>query len=174
MNWVTLIQLRGNISYTLSGIGGIGGIGSKYNPTIVSISYQVRESTLLFDEVPWSTVINKPDSHKIWRRGSIQDNTYLSYLKQHLILHAWGSLLSLKSRPFLWWPALPVIPLIIEDVPGMIVIIIKGCVPAIQTLLCIMAELIANKTSVFLSTLRSRLPIEVIFRPSKTSASPFW
>ena len=72
---VTLIQLRGNISYTFPGIGGIG---SKYNPTIVSISYQIRESTLLSDEVPWSTIINKPDSHKIWRRGLIQDNFILS------------------------------------------------------------------------------------------------
>jgi len=34
MNQVTLIQLRGNIPYTLPEIGGID---SKYNPTIVSI-----------------------------------------------------------------------------------------------------------------------------------------
>ena len=34
MNRVTLLQLRVNIPYTLSRIGGIG---SKYNPTIVSI-----------------------------------------------------------------------------------------------------------------------------------------
>ena len=41
MNRVTLIQLRGNIPYTLSEIGGIE---SKYNPTIVSISTKL-EST---------------------------------------------------------------------------------------------------------------------------------
>jgi len=35
MNRVTLIQLRGNIPYTLSGTGGID---SKYNPTVVSVS----------------------------------------------------------------------------------------------------------------------------------------
>ena len=41
MNRVTLIQLRGNIPYTLSGIGGIG---SKYNPTIVSISTKLERA----------------------------------------------------------------------------------------------------------------------------------
>ena len=39
-------------------------------------------------------------------------------------------------------PALPVIPPIIEDVPGMIVIIIEWCVLAIQTLLHIMDKLV--------------------------------
>ena len=126
MNRVTLIQLRGNIPYTLFGIGGIN---SKYNPTIVSISTKLERSPFYLMEAPWSTIINKPDYHKIWRRGPIQDNASLSYQKQHLILHTWGSLLSLKSWPLPWWLALPVIPLIIEDVPGMIVIIIKWCVP---------------------------------------------
>ena len=41
MNRVTLIQLRGNIPYTLSGIGGIG---SKYNPMIVSISNKLESA----------------------------------------------------------------------------------------------------------------------------------
>ena len=41
MNRVTLIQLRGNIPYTLSKIGGIG---SKYNPTIVSISTKLERA----------------------------------------------------------------------------------------------------------------------------------
>ena len=76
----------------------------------------------------------------------------------------WGSLLSLKSGPFPWWPALPVIPLIIEDVLGMIVIFIKRCVSAVRTLLRMMAELIATKASAFFSILRSKLPNEVIFR----------
>ena len=39
MNWVTLIQLRDNIPNILSGIGGIG---SKYNPMIVSISTKLE------------------------------------------------------------------------------------------------------------------------------------
>ena len=39
MNRVTLIQLRGNIPYTLFRIGGIG---SKYNPTNVSISTKLE------------------------------------------------------------------------------------------------------------------------------------
>ena len=43
MNRVTLIQLRVNIPYTLSGIGGID---SKYNPTVVSISTK-------FERVPF-------------------------------------------------------------------------------------------------------------------------
>ena len=43
MNRVTLIQLRGNIPYTLSGIGGIG---SKYNPTIVSISTKLESAPI--------------------------------------------------------------------------------------------------------------------------------
>ena len=47
MNKVTLIQLRGKISYTLSEIGVIG---SKYNP--MTVSYQIREIPLLSDEVP--------------------------------------------------------------------------------------------------------------------------
>ena len=41
MNQVTLIQLRGNIPYTLSGIGGID---SKYNPTIVSVSTKLERA----------------------------------------------------------------------------------------------------------------------------------
>ena len=41
MNRVTLIQLRGNIPYTLSRIGRIG---SKYNPTIVSISTKLESA----------------------------------------------------------------------------------------------------------------------------------
>ena len=41
MNRVTLIQLRGNIPYTLSGTGGIS---SKYNPTIVSISTKLESA----------------------------------------------------------------------------------------------------------------------------------
>ncbi len=39
MNQVTLIQLRGNIPYTLFGIGGID---SKYNPTFVSFSTRLE------------------------------------------------------------------------------------------------------------------------------------
>lgn len=41
MNRVTLIQLSGNIPYTLSGIGGID---SKYNPTIVFISTKLERA----------------------------------------------------------------------------------------------------------------------------------
>ena len=41
MNQVTLIQLRGNIPYTLSGIGGIN---SKYNPMSVSISTKLERA----------------------------------------------------------------------------------------------------------------------------------
>ena len=41
MNQVTLIQLRDHIPYTPSGIGGIG---SKYNPTIVSISIKLESA----------------------------------------------------------------------------------------------------------------------------------
>ena len=41
MNRVTLIQLRSNIPYSLSGIGGID---SKYNPTIVSISTKLERA----------------------------------------------------------------------------------------------------------------------------------
>ena len=41
MNRVTLIQLRGNIPYTFFQIGGIG---SKYNPTIVSISTELESA----------------------------------------------------------------------------------------------------------------------------------
>ena len=44
MNRVTLIQLRVNIPYTLFEIGGIG---SKYNPTIVSI-YTKLESAPIY------------------------------------------------------------------------------------------------------------------------------
>ena len=44
MKRVTLIQLRVNIPYTLSGIGGIN---SKYNPMIVSISTKL-ESTPIY------------------------------------------------------------------------------------------------------------------------------
>ena len=42
MNHVTLIQLRDNITYILSGIGGID---SKYNPTIVSISTKLERDS---------------------------------------------------------------------------------------------------------------------------------
>ena len=45
MNRVTLIQLKGNIPYTLFGIGGID---SKYNPTVIFVSTKFE----LFDEVP--------------------------------------------------------------------------------------------------------------------------
>ena len=43
MNRVTLIQLRVNIPYTLSGIGGID---SKYNPTIVTISTKLESAPI--------------------------------------------------------------------------------------------------------------------------------
>jgi len=59
MNRVALIQLRDNIPYTLFGIGGID---SKYNLHDYLLLYQIRESFLLSDEVPWSTTIYKPDS----------------------------------------------------------------------------------------------------------------
>ena len=41
MNRVTFIQMRGNIPYTLFGIGGIN---SKCNPTIVSISTKLESA----------------------------------------------------------------------------------------------------------------------------------
>jgi len=43
MKLITLIQLRVNIPYTLSEIGGIG---SKYNPTIVSISTKLESAPI--------------------------------------------------------------------------------------------------------------------------------
>jgi len=49
MNRVTLIQLRGNIPYTLSGIGGID---SKHNLHDYFLLYQISESFLLSNEVP--------------------------------------------------------------------------------------------------------------------------
>ena len=41
MNRVTLIQLRGNIPYTLSRIGGID---SKYNPMVVFVSTKFKRA----------------------------------------------------------------------------------------------------------------------------------
>lgn len=42
MNRVTLIQLRGNIPYT---VFGIGGMGFEYHPTIVSISAKFERAS---------------------------------------------------------------------------------------------------------------------------------
>ena len=80
MNRVTLIQLRGNIPYTLSGIGGID---SKYNPMIVSIS-------------------TKLESAPFYPMKCLEALQSISQI-----------------------PKESVIPPIIEDVPGMIVIFIK-------------------------------------------------
>ena len=61
-------------------------------------------------------------------------------------------------------PAIPLI-VVVEVSPGMIVIIIMQCVPSIWTLPCIVAKLIANKAPALPSSLRSKLSMEMTFRP---------
>ena len=158
MNRVTLIQLRGNIPYTLSRIGDID---SKYNPMIFSISTNLERAPFYLMKC-----LEAPQSISQIPKESGGEGQYKIMLLYLIRNNIWFFIpgVSLKSRLFPWWPALPVIPRIIEDVLGMIVIIIKWCVPTIRTLLRIMAKLITNKAFAFPSTLRSGLPIEVIFR----------
>lgn len=174
MNSLTLIKLKGNIYYSLHRIGSII---YKDDLQYCLIFYQIREGFLVSGEVPWGTTINQPISQSVRRRGNVEGQ-YKIALFFIIVNKIWffipgvnwflgGLTISLRSRIPFSFSIGPFIPLIVvvEVSLGMIVIIIMRCVPYIWTLHCIVAKIIANKAPALPSSLRSRISMEMSFRP---------
>ena len=156
MNRVTLIQLRGNIPCTLSEIGGIG---SKYNPTTVSISTKLERS--LFYPMKYLEALQSISQIPKESKGEGQYKITLLYLIRNNIwflipgvpcfllrvgyflddLHYLSFLQSLKM--FLEW-----------------LLSSSSDVSLPRTLLRIMVELITSKASAFTSTLDLDFPLK--------------
>ena len=160
MNWVTLIQLRDNIPYILSGIGGIG---SKYNPTIVSISNKLEsapyypmkclEALQSISQIPRES--EGEGQYKIMLLYLIRNNIWFFIPGVPCFLWRVRCFLDdLHYLSFLWSLKMSLEWLLSSS----------SDVSLPQTLLHIMAELITTKVSAFPSTLRFGLPIAVIFR----------
>ena len=107
MNWVTLIQFRVNIPYTLSRIGGIG---SKYNPTLFSISsrferapfYPMRclEALQSKSQIPKES--EGEGQYKITLIYLIRNNIWFFILGVPCFLWRVGHFLDLHYLSFLW------------------------------------------------------------------------